>query len=86
MPVTIMAGYALGSLLCILIGEIFYGNPDLLLNSREEGGIIGKIGIAIAYFGALIGAAMPWVILFVINPESKRFRSSKNENPPIIKI
>ena len=83
MPVTIMAGYALGSLICILFGKIFYGNPDLLFKSDN---IVGKIGIAISYLGALIGAVFPWVILFVINPESKNFKRNKKSKDTVIQV
>lgn len=83
MPVTIMAGYALGSLICILFGKVLYGNADLLFNSDS---IAGKIGVAVAYLGALIGAVLPWIILFVIKPESKKFKEPKNNNNKVIQV
>lgn len=87
MPITILAGCAMGYLGCLLIGYLFYNDSEKLLIWTKEGGFIGLFGLLICIGGAIIGAVFPWIILFFFNPESKSSRHhSGNDSTPMIQI
>lgn len=76
MPVTICAGWALGYLACLVIGSTFFDNPEVLMNWGMQNGARGIIGMIIVGGGAILGAALPWIVFFFFNPDKKRHRGS----------
>ncbi len=84
MPITIIAGYAMGYLGCLGVGYIFFDNYDKLLIWSNEGGLAGIIGKVLCFGGSLIGAVAPWVIFYFFNPDSRKHRRGHRDNTPTI--
>jgi len=84
MPVTIMAGYALGYLGCLAIGFTFLDSYDKLLIWNKDGGLASIIGMVLCFGGGIIGAIAPWVIFYFFNPDSRKHRRGHRDNTPTI--
>ncbi len=87
MPVTIIAGYAMGYLVCLGVGYLFFDNYDRLLVWDKDGGLAYFVGMVICFGGAVIGAVAPWIILYFFNPDSRKHRRRhRGSTPTIIQV